>query len=138
MSLSSTIATGTLLGGLLAVGVYVATAPSDAVTATVPVAPTFAPVPTPTVTELADCVAPAKLVKGVCVTRKPGPTVVLPAANGGSTSAGTSAGRTRPASSAPTSGPVVDDRDEDDDHEDEDHDEDHDEDEGDEDEGDDD
>lgn len=106
MSLSSTIATGTLVGGLLAVGVYVATGPSDQAATKVSVAPSFAPVPTPTVTHLADCVKPAKLEKGVCVTHKPGPTVTLPAARPASSSGGSSAGRTRPAATSPT-GPAV-------------------------------
>lgn len=127
MSLSTTIATGTLLGGLLAVGVYTATAPADQSSVRVPVAPTFAPVPTPTVTRLAGCTAPAKLEHGVCVTHRPGPTVTLPATVRPATGTSSSSGRTsRPA--APTAGPVVaDDReDEGEDHEDEDHgDEDH-------------
>ena len=131
MSLSTTIATGTLLGGLLAVGAYVATAPSDQVSATVPVAPTYAPVPTPTITQVADCVSPAKLEHGACVTHKPGPTVTIPATprQGGTTqAAGPQARTTSPAAPravAPTT-PTTGGDDEGDDHEDDhDHDGDH-------------
>ncbi len=112
MSLSTTIATGTLLGGLLAVGVYATTAPSDQVSATVPVAPTYGPVPTPTVTQVADCVSPAKLEHGLCVTHKPGPTITIPAAAqpAGTTRAAAPAARTtsasRPAGTTPTTGPT--------------------------------
>ncbi|MBM6400309.1 hypothetical protein [Phycicoccus sonneratiae] len=134
MSLSTTIATGTLLGAVLAGGVYAATAPSDQVSATVPVAPTFAPVPTPTVTKLADCLKPAKLEHGICVTHKPGPTVTLPASTGSTTRTTSSNARTAPPSThapttGPTSGPVTDDDDHGDDDEhgdDDDHDEDED------------
>ncbi|QKE84354.1 hypothetical protein [Arthrobacter sp. NEB 688] len=144
MSLSTTIATGTLVGGLLAVGVYAATAPSGQVAASVKVAPSSAPVPTPTVTHLAGCRKPAKLEHGVCVTHVPGPTVTLPAAVPAAAPARTVALRTsapttgptrRPATTqAPTTGPTAaDDGDEDegedhgdDEHDDEDHgDEDH-------------
>ncbi|HET7761215.1 MAG TPA: hypothetical protein VFL46_02575 [Phycicoccus sp.] len=80
MSLATTIGAGTLLGGLLAVGVYTAIAPSDAVPASVHVAPTYAPVPTPTVTvEAEDCVAPAVLEGDECVVHQAGPTTTLPA-----------------------------------------------------------
>jgi hypothetical protein len=80
MSLATTIGAGTLLGGLLAVGVYTAIAPSDAVPASVHVAPTYAPVPTPTVTvEAEDCVAPAVLEDDECVVHQAGPTTTLPA-----------------------------------------------------------
>ena len=80
MSLATTIGAGTLLGGLLAVGVYTAIAPSDAVPASAHVVPTYAPVPTPTVTaEAKDCVAPAVLEDDECVVHQPGPTVTLPA-----------------------------------------------------------
>ncbi|PKW25773.1 hypothetical protein [Phycicoccus duodecadis] len=79
MSLTSTVAAGTLIGGLLATGVYAANAPSDQLAATARVAPTFAPVPTPTVVEVEDCEAPAVLVRGACVTNVPGPTVTVPA-----------------------------------------------------------
>ena len=80
MSLATTIGAGTLLGGLLAVGVYTAIAPSDAVPASVHVAPTYAPVTTPTVTvEAEDCVAPAVLEGDECVVHQAGPTTTLPA-----------------------------------------------------------
>lgn len=102
MSLTTTIATGTLVGGLLAVGVYAATAPSDQVAATVKVAPSYPPVPTPTVTHLAGCTKPAKLEHGVCVTHVPGPTITLPARVVAAAPARTVSQRT----SAPTTGPV--------------------------------
>jgi hypothetical protein len=95
VSLSTTIAAGTLLGGLLAGGVYAATAPSDQVPATSRVAPTYGPVPTPVLTELADCEEPATLEDGVCVTNVPGPTVTLPATT-----------RPAPAGTAEHSGPA--------------------------------
>lgn len=78
MSLATTIGAGALLGTVLAVGVYNVVAPSDAVPASVEVAPTYAPIPTPTVTEEAeDCVDPAVLEDDECVVHKPGPTVTL-------------------------------------------------------------
>jgi hypothetical protein len=78
VSLATTIGAGALLGTVLAVGVYNVVAPSDAVPASVEVAPTYAPVPTPTVTEEAeDCVDPAVLEDDECVVHKPGPTVTL-------------------------------------------------------------
>ncbi|HMM97145.1 MAG: hypothetical protein IE926_16390 [Micrococcales bacterium] len=120
MSLSTTIATGTLLGGLLAVGVYAATAPSDQVAATVKVAPTFGPVPTPTVTHLAPCAAPAKLEHGVCVTHVPGPTFTVPASVRSSSSTSdrtaepTHGPTSRPAATTPTTRPTTGDDDGDD------------------------
>lgn len=133
MSLTTTIATGTLVGGLLAVGVYAATAPSDQVAATVKVAPSYPPVPTPTVTHLAGCAKPAKLEHGACVTHVPGPTITLPATNVAAAPARTVSQRTttrttapttgpaqRPAAThAPTTGPTAGDDDGDDEHEDE-------------------
>jgi hypothetical protein len=78
VSLATTIGAGALLGTVLAVGVYNVVAPSDAVPASVEVAPTYAPVPTPTVTEEAeDCVDPAVLEDDECVVHKPGPTVTV-------------------------------------------------------------
>jgi len=78
VSLATTIGAGALLGTVLAVGVYNVVAPSDAVPASVEVAPTYAPVATPTVTEEAeDCVDPAVLEDDECVVHKPGPTVTL-------------------------------------------------------------
>ncbi len=78
MSLATTIGASTLLGGLLAVGVYTAMAPADQVPASLPATPTYAPVATPTVTQEADdCVAPAVLEHDECVVHKPGPTITL-------------------------------------------------------------
>ncbi len=130
MSLSTTIATGTLLGGLLAAGVYAATAPSDQLSATVPVAPTFGPVPTPTITHVAKCVKPASLEHGVCVTHVPGPTITLPALPGparveaaaprtSTTSSRPAATRTvPPATVTPPTGPTTGDDGGDDEHDD--------------------
>ena len=75
MSLPFAVGAGTLVGAVAALGIYSATGPDDVGRASVPAAPTFAPVPTPTVTQLADCVAPAVLKKGLCVTTKPGPRI---------------------------------------------------------------
>ncbi len=81
MSLATTIGAGTLLGTVLAVGIYAAVAPDDPVPAAVEVAPTFGPVPTPTVTvEADDCVDPAVLEDDECVVHEPGPTVTAPPA----------------------------------------------------------
>ena len=82
MSLATTIGAGTLLGTVLAIGVYTAVAPDDTVPAAVEVAPTYGPVPTPTVTvEAEGCADPAVLEDGECVVHAPGPTVtVTPAA----------------------------------------------------------
>ena len=78
MSLATTVGAGALLGSILAVGVYSALAPSDQSLASAPVVPTYAPVPTPTITRLADgCDAPAVLEGGECVVHQPGPTVTL-------------------------------------------------------------
>ena len=76
MSLSTSIAAGTLLGAVAAFAVYTATAPGeDAVVA--PVAAVVAPVPTPTVTQLADgCEPPAVLTGDECVTTTPGRRIV--------------------------------------------------------------
>ena len=75
--------------------------PDDMGRAAAPAAPTFAPVPTPTVTQLADCTPPAKLEKGVCVTTK----VVTRTAAVASTGAPTSSPRTTPRT-APTPRPA--------------------------------
>jgi hypothetical protein len=82
VSLATTIGAGTLLGTVLAIGVYTAVAPDDTVPAAVEVAPTYGPVPTPTVTvEAEGCADPAVLEDGECVVHAPGPTVtVTPAA----------------------------------------------------------
>ena len=99
MSLIRAVTTGSLIGVATAVGIFVAAGPDDLGRAAAPAAPTFAPVPTPTVTELADCEKPAVLKKGVCVTTKPGPsiTVAAPAGGGSTTSAPRTAPRTAPA-----------------------------------------
>jgi hypothetical protein len=99
VSLIRAVTTGSLIGVATAVGIFVAAGPDDLGRAAAPAAPTFAPVPTPTVTELADCEKPAVLKKGVCVTTKPGPriTVAAPAGGGSTTSAPRTAPRTAPA-----------------------------------------
>jgi len=75
VSLPRAVLGGTLVGAVAALGFYTAIGPDDLGRAAVPAPPTFAPVPTPTVTQLVVCVPPAKLTKGVCVTVKPGPTI---------------------------------------------------------------
>ena len=120
MSLFRSLLLGVALGGVVATGVYSAVASPPR--AAVPVPATFAPVPTPTRTVLADCEPPAKLVKGACVTTVPGPVVVVAAGPAG----GAAGSATGPGSTLGTA--EAEDRD---DHEDEDH-EDH----GDEDDGD--
>ena len=75
MSLPFAVGAGTLVGAVAALGIYSAIGPDDLGHASAPAAPTFAPVPTPTVTQLADCIAPAVLKKGVCVTTEPGPRI---------------------------------------------------------------
>jgi len=93
VSLVRAVTTGTLVGAATAIGIFVTAGPDDLGRAAAPVAPTFAPVPTPTVTQLADCTPPAVLTKGVCVTTKPGPKITVAAP---STSSPTSAPRTAP------------------------------------------
>jgi hypothetical protein len=78
LSLVRAVSVGSLVGAVAALGIYNAVGPDDLGRAAVSAPPTFAPVPTPTVTQLADCVAPAVLKKGVCVTTKPGPSVSVP------------------------------------------------------------
>ena len=87
MSLLRAIGAGTLVGAVAALGIYTAIGPDDLGRAAVPAEPTFAPVPTPTVTELADCEAPAVLRKGVCVTTEPGPRVTATTGSSAPTSA---------------------------------------------------
>lgn len=70
MSLIRTVTAGTFVGSVAALGIFVSVGPDDMGRAAAPAAPTFAPVPTPTVTQLADCTPPAKLKKGICVTTK--------------------------------------------------------------------
>jgi hypothetical protein len=104
------------VGAVAALSLYNSMGPDDMGRAAVAAPPTFAPVPTPTVTQLADCVAPAVLTKGICVTTKPGPRVVVqdPTPRAPATAPRTS----RPA----TTDEGTDEReDDDDDHEDEDH-----------------
>lgn len=78
MTLTRAVSAGTLVGAAAALAIYAAAGPEDLGRVAAPAAPTSAPVPTPTVTQLADCVAPAVLEEGVCVTTKPGPVVVVP------------------------------------------------------------
>lgn len=93
MSLPRAIAVGALVGAVAALGIFVSMGPDDLGRVDVQAPPTFAPVPTPTVTQLNDCVPPAVLKKGYCVTTKPGPRVVVQVPWTGST---TSAQRTAP------------------------------------------
>ncbi|HYN67615.1 MAG TPA: hypothetical protein VES93_12060 [Ornithinibacter sp.] len=132
MSIVRAVSVGSLVGAVAALSIYNAMGPDDMGRAAAAAPPTFAPVPTPTVTQLADCLAPAVLTKGICVTTKPGPRVVVqdptPRA---------------PATAPRTSGPATtddgdDEYEDDDEHEDEDDEDDEDEDEDEEDEGDDD
>lgn len=94
MSLPRAVVAGTLVGAVAALGLYSTMGPDDLGRAAVPAPPTFAAVPTPTVTQLADCIPPAQLKAGACVTVKPGPTVTVPPPR---TSTPTTAQRTAPA-----------------------------------------
>ena len=130
MSLIRAVTTGSLIGVATAVGIFVAAGPDDLGRVAAPAAPTFAPVPTPTVTQLADCEKPAVLKKGICVTTKPGPpiTVAAPSSGGGSpTPAPRTAPRTAPAPAPATTDEDQEQHDDDaeDEHEDE-HEDDHD------------
>lgn len=113
MSLIRAVTTGSLIGVATAVGIFVAAGPDDLGRVAAPAAPTFAPVPTPTVTELADCEKPAVLKKGICVTTKPGPVVIVaPPVTGSTTSAPRSAPRTAPrTATAPAPAPEATDED---------------------------
>ena len=102
MSLIRTVTAGALVGSVAALGIFVSLGPDDMGRAAAPAAPTYAPVPTPTVTQLADCAPPAKLKKGVCVTTK----VVTRTAAVASTGAPTSSPRTTPPRTAPTPTPA--------------------------------
>ncbi len=103
MSLATTIGAGTLLGGLLAVGVYSALAPADTVNASVKGAPTYAPVPTRTVeVEAEDCVGKAVLEGDECVLHVPGPTVTIPATTQRSEESRSSSGTTSAPQTAAT------------------------------------
>lgn len=77
MSLIRAVSAGTLVGAVAALSIYAAVGPDDLGRVAAPVPPTFAPVPTPTVTQLAECTPPAVLTKGVCLTTKPGPRIVV-------------------------------------------------------------
>ena len=92
MSAIRTVTAGALVGSVAALGIFVSIGPDDMGRAAAPAAPTFAPVPTPTVTHLAACTPPAKLKKGVCVTTK----VVTSYAATTSAGAPTSSPRTTP------------------------------------------
>ena len=61
MTLTRAVSAGTLVGAAAALAIYAAAGPDDLGRVAAPAAPTSAPVPTPTVTQLADCVAPAVL-----------------------------------------------------------------------------
>jgi len=101
VSLIRTVTAGALVGSVAALGIFVSLGPDDMGRAAAAAPPTFAPVPTPTVTQLAGCKPPAKLKKGVCVTTK----VVTSTAAVVSTGAPTSAGRTTSPRTAPTPTP---------------------------------
>lgn len=102
MSLIRTVTAGALVGSVAALGIFVSIGPDDMGRAAAPAAPTYAPVPTPTVTQLADCAPPATLKKGVCVTTK----VVTRTAAVASTGAPTSSPRTTSPRTAPTPTPT--------------------------------
>ena len=110
MPRTRTVPPGAVGGPVAALGIFVSIGPDDMGRAAAPAAPTFKPVPTPTVTQLADCTPPAKLKKGVCVTTK----VVTRTAAVASTGAPTSSPRTTPRATArtapiPTPSPTVSD-----------------------------
>ncbi|MFL6165105.1 MAG: hypothetical protein ACJ710_02400 [Ornithinibacter sp.] len=106
MSLIRTVTAGALVGSVAALGIFVSLGPDDMGRAAAPAAPTYGPVPTPTVTRLADCTPPAKLKKGVCVTTK----VVVRSAAVASTGTPTSSPRSTPRTApTPTPSPTVSD-----------------------------
>ncbi len=106
MSLIRTVTAGALVGSVAALGIFVSLGPDDMGRAAAPAAPTFAPVPTPTVTQLADCTPPAKLKKGVCVTTKVVSNTAAAVSTGAPTSSPRSTPRTAP---TPTPSPTVSD-----------------------------
>ena len=107
MSLIRTVTAGALVGSVAALGIFVSLGPDDMGRAAAPAAPTYAPVPTPTVTQLADCTPPAKLKKGVCVTTK---VVSVSGSAVASTGAPTSSPRSAPrAAPTPTPAPTASD-----------------------------
>ena len=123
MSLIRAVSAGTLVGAVAALSIYAAVGPDDLGRVAAPAPPTFAPVPTPTVTQLAGCTPPAVLTKGVCVTTKPGPRVVVTVA---APRVPAPAPRTTPRAVVPDAEDDGDEDREDEDREDEDHeDEDH-------------
>ena len=75
MSLVRAVTVGTVVGAVAALGIYVAAGPEDLGHVAEPATPTYPPVPTATVTQLADCTPPEVLENGFCVTTKPGPKV---------------------------------------------------------------
>jgi len=95
VSLIRTVTAGAFVGSVAALGIFMSLGPDDMGRAAAPSAPTYAPVPTPTVTQLADCTPPAKLKKGVCVTTKT-VTATVGAAAVASSGAPTSSPRTTP------------------------------------------
>ncbi|MFV0462650.1 MAG: hypothetical protein ACK5MP_05555 [Nostocoides sp.] len=74
------VSIGASIGGVIAMVAYAQISPGAVLTAA-PSVPTFPPVPTPTATVLADCVAPAELVGRECVVtvHKPGPVITISA-----------------------------------------------------------
>ncbi len=104
MSLIRTVTAGALVGSVAALGIFVSLGPDDMGRAAAPAAPTFAPVPTPTVTQLADCTPPAKLKKGVCVTTKVVSNTAAALSTGAPTSSPRSTPRTAPSPTPSPSG----------------------------------
>jgi hypothetical protein len=97
VSLTRAVTAGTLVGVVTAFGIFVTSGPDNLGRAAAPAAPTFAPVPTPTVTELADCEKPAVLKKGICVTTKVVASVGASASSGSRTAAPRTASAPAPA-----------------------------------------
>ena len=123
MSLVRAVIAGTLVGAVGALVIYVATGPDDFGRAAEPATPTFAPVPTPTITELADCIPPEVLKNGFCVTTKPGPKVTATVRSTGSSTSSSPRTAPRPAPApAPTEQQAGEPGDDDGDEPDDDHD----------------
>jgi len=99
VSLTTTIAVGTALGGVAAVAIYTSMAPVPTVTTPVGHEVSVLAVPTPTKTVLAPCVKPAVLEKGVCVTHVAAPPAPAPVRQPAGTTSSTSA-------SQPTTAPT--------------------------------
>jgi hypothetical protein len=102
VSLIRAVTAGTLVGVVTAFGIFVTSGPDNLGRAAAPAAPTFAPVPTPTVTQLADCEKPAVLKKGICVTTKVVAAVGAPASSGSRTTAPRTAPAPAPAATTTT------------------------------------